>query len=124
MCKSRATQAASWASDELPKESADLRGLHDYDDVRPFHGRRHATRLMATDTMQLNFANGWGVSIEERAEDELPRLAVLRGGREHYANPVGRGGVCYVTEDEVIKLISEVESWKQDQVFPEWEGEE
>ena len=73
--------------------------------------------------MRLNFANGWGVSIERR-EDELPRLAVLRGGREHYANPVGRGGVCYVTEDEVSKLASEVESWKQDQVFPEWEEEE
>ena len=77
--------------------------------------------------MRLNFANGWGVSIVDfgkGAEHGLSELAVLRGGRLHYANPVARGDVCgWLTEDEVSKLISEVESWSNDQTFPEWEEE-
>tara|TARA_Y100000589_G_scaffold41516_1_gene34890 strand:+ start:287 stop:541 length:255 start_codon:yes stop_codon:yes gene_type:complete len=83
---------------------------------------------MATDTMQLNFANGWGVSIIDfgyGSDEGLLELAVLKDGHLHYANPVAQGDVCgWLTGDEADKLASEVESWTQDQVFPDWEDEE
>lgn len=82
---------------------------------------------MATD-MQYNFANGWGVSIIDfgyGSDEGLLELAVLKDGNLHYANPVSKGDVCgWLTNDEAIKLASEVESWAQGQVFPEWEDEE
>lgn len=78
--------------------------------------------------MQLNFANGWGVSIIDfgyGAEEGLSELAVLKDGRLHYANPVSMGDVRgWLTDDEANKLASEVESWSPDQTFPEWEEEE
>ena len=80
------------------------------------------------DRKRLNFANGWGVSIVEfgyGSDEGLLELAVLKDGKLHYANPVAQDDVCgRLTEDEVSKLISEIESWSNDQTFPEWEEEE
>lgn len=78
--------------------------------------------------MQLNFANGWGVSIIDfgyGAEEGLSELAVLKDGRLHFENPVARGDVRgWLTDDDVGELTSEVKSWSPDQTFPEWEEEE
>jgi hypothetical protein len=80
---------------------------------------------MATDTMQLNFANGWGVSIIDHAFSRGLELAVLKDGRLHYANPVACGDTQgWLTDEQVEQLVAEVSSWKQDQIFPEWEDEE
>lgn len=79
---------------------------------------------MATD-MQLNFANGWGVSIIEHAFSRGIELAVLKDGNFHYANPVACGDTQgWLTDEQVDQLVAEVSSWKQDQVFPDWEDEE
>jgi hypothetical protein len=78
--------------------------------------------------MQLKYANGWGVSIIDfgyGSDEGLLELAVMKDGRLHYANPVAQGDVCgFLSEEEAATLASTVESWKQDQVFPEWEDEE
>ena len=69
-----------------------------------------------------------GVSIIDfgyGGDEGLLELAVLKDGNLHYANPVSMGDVCgWLTNDEAMKLASEVESWAQGQVFPEWEDEE
>ena len=78
--------------------------------------------------MRLNFANGWGVSVIDfgyGAEEGLSELAVMKGGRLHYANPVARGDVRGWLNDEMVAaLITKVESWSPDQTFPGWEEEE
>jgi len=78
--------------------------------------------------MQYNFASGWGVSIIDYgygSDEGLLELAVLKDGDLHYANPVSMGDVRgWLTDDEAMKLASEVESWTRDQVFPDWEDEE
>ena len=62
--------------------------------------------------MQLNFANGWGVSIIDfgyGSDEGLLELAVRKDGRLHYANPVSMGDVRrWLTDDEANKLASEV----------------
>ena len=74
--------------------------------------------------MQYNFASGWGVSIIDFGGRDL-ELAVLKDGRLHYANPVAQGDTRgWLTEKEVRELTSEVASWSEDQVFPDWEEEE
>ena len=78
--------------------------------------------------MQLNFANGWGVSIIDfgyGADEGLLELAVLKDGNLHYANPVSMGDVRgWLTAERANDLASEVQSWTQDQTFPDWEDEE
>lgn len=77
--------------------------------------------------MQTHFANGWGVSIigfGYGADEGLLELAVLKDGRLHYANPISMGDVRgWLTDKEVRELTSEVASWSEDQVFPDWEEE-
>ena len=78
--------------------------------------------------MQYNFANGWGVSIigfGYGADEGLLELAVLKDGHLHYANPVSMGDVRgWLTAERANDLASEVQSWTQDQTFPDWEDEE
>lgn len=81
--------------------------------------------------MRMHFENGWGVSIicnsfSYGGNEGLSELAVLdKDGRLHYANPVAKGDVRgWLDDDLVAALVAKVESWKPDQVFPEWEDEE